>query len=211
MSCTVDDTQTVLHCLSVLDTVIRYAIFPDESLTLVIFALCRTVNCEQYCQTAWQIMRNLLGTDLGHAALLTMCNILNERNLHHDAPLLRGAVFHINMGVWGSSSSAASTLRCTPSMVLLSFLFVSQECVSCNTRIEFKKNSCGSDENSSKIFVLFFQSLRSGHLIVTYEVALSIQRLIQNQGRELSEPTWDVILDILSGIADNNGTVFLFF
>lgn len=66
-------------------------------------------------------------------------------------------------------------------------------------------------KKSSKIIVLFFQSLRSGHLIVTYEVALSIQRLIQNQGRELSEPTWDVILDILSGIADNNGTIFLFF
>lgn len=88
-------------------------------------ALCRTVNCETYCQQSWQIMRNLLGTDLGHAALLQMCNILNERALHTDAPLLRGAVFHINMGVWGSSSSAASTLRCTPSMVLLSFLYVS--------------------------------------------------------------------------------------
>lgn len=125
LSCTIDDTATVLHCLSVLDTVIRYAIFPDEALPLVIMALCRTVNCETYCQTAWQIMRNLLGTDLGHAALLQMCNILNERTLHQDAPLLRGAVFHINMGVWGSSSSAASTLRCTPSMVLLSFLYVS--------------------------------------------------------------------------------------
>ncbi|XP_063696439.1 tuberin [Culicoides brevitarsis] len=175
LSCTVDDNATVLHCLSVLDTVIRYAIFPDEALPLVIMALCRTVNCETYCQTAWQIMRNLLGTDLGHAALLQMCNILNERSLHPDAPLLRGAVFHINMGVWGSSSSAASTLRCTPSMVLLSFLY----------------------------------SLKSGHMIVTYEVTLSIQRLIQNQGRELSEPTWDVIIDILLAIAKNNADLNL--
>lgn len=42
-------------------------------------------------------------------------------------------------------------------------------------------------------------------MIVTYEVTLSIQRLIQNQGKELSEPTWDVIIDILLAIAKNNG------
>lgn len=174
MSCTIDDRNTVLQCLAVVDTVIRYAIFPNESLTYVIYALCRTVNCESYCHKSWQIMRNLLGTELGHAALLIMCNILNEQTLHHDAPLLRGAVFHINMGVWGSTSSAASTLRCTPSMVLNSFL----------------------------------HSLKSGHIIVTYEVTLSIQRLINNQGKDLSEPTWDVIIDILAAIAENNGIKF---
>lgn len=48
-------------------------------------------------------------------------------------------------------------------------------------------------------------------MIVTYEVTLSIQRLIQNQGKELSEPTWDVIIDILSAIAKNNGKVLLKF
>lgn len=169
-SCSSDNHDTVLQCLSVLDTVIRYAIFPNESLSSVIFALCRTVNVETYCQQSWQIMRNLLGTDLGHAALLMMCQILTEPGLQNDAGLLRGAVFHINMGVWGSSSPAAVTLRCTPTMTLNSFL----------------------------------KSLYSGHIIVTYEVVLSVQRLIQNQSLELTEPTWDVVLDILSAVADNN-------
>lgn len=32
---------------------------------------------------------------------------------------------------------------------------------------------------------------------------IGIQRLIQVSGRDLSEPTWDVLCDILRAIADN--------
>lgn len=67
-------------------------------------------------------MKNLLGTNLGHAALLTMCKILNDELMYTDEALLRGAVFHINMGLWGS---AVPRLRCSPSTVLTSFLHVS--------------------------------------------------------------------------------------
>lgn len=40
-------------------------------------------------------------------------------------------------------------------------------------------------------------------MIVTYEVIIGIQRLIHVSGRDLSEPTWDVLCDILRTIADN--------
>lgn len=70
-------------------------------------------------------MKNLLGTNLGHAALSFMCNnILNESAIYNDETLLRGAVFHINMGLWGSSG--IPMLRCSPSVVLQSFLHVSK-------------------------------------------------------------------------------------
>lgn len=69
-------------------------------------------------------MKNLLGTNLGHAALLTMCKILNDELMYTDEALLRGAVFHINMGLWGS---AVPKLRCSPSTVLTSFLHVSDK------------------------------------------------------------------------------------
>lgn len=69
-------------------------------------------------------MRNLLGTHLGHASLLTMCHILNDKAAHNDEALLRGAVFYINMGLWGSTGSIVPMLRCSPSTVLLSFLNV---------------------------------------------------------------------------------------
>lgn len=124
MSCFVDDTKTVLQCLQVLDAALCYTVFPTETLTLCIVALCRTVNRETYCQASWKIMKNLLGTNLGHAALLTMCNILNDSTMYADEALLRGAVFHINMGLWGSAGSVVPMLRCSPSTVLLSFLHV---------------------------------------------------------------------------------------
>lgn len=68
-------------------------------------------------------MKNLLGTNLGHAALLMMCKILNDELMFKDEAILRGAVFHINMGLWGS---AVPKLRCSPSTVLTSFLHVSR-------------------------------------------------------------------------------------
>ena len=51
LSCSVDDQNTVLQCLHVLDALICYSIFPNETLTLCIIALCRTVNREVYCET----------------------------------------------------------------------------------------------------------------------------------------------------------------
>lgn len=118
------DTHTVLQCLQVLDAALCYTVFPTETLSICIVALCRTVT-EQYCQTSWRIMKNLLGTTLGHVTLLTMCNILSDREMYADETLLRGAVFHINMGLWGQSGSLVPMLRCSPATVLASFRNVS--------------------------------------------------------------------------------------
>lgn len=142
-----DDGGVGQQCLQIIDTVICYSLFPNESLLICILALCRTVNLVPYCQLAWkvllsrgaqgcfrisagiifyfQIMRNLLGTSSGHEALLTMCRILNDRCLYNDEVLLRGAVFHIYMGVWNSNSTTPPVLKTYPSTILRSFLNVS--------------------------------------------------------------------------------------
>nr|XP_019531804.2 tuberin isoform X2 [Aedes albopictus] len=169
ITCKVEDTQTILLCLTVLDCFICYAIIPNETLTLFIVILCRTVNREAFCQTSWKIMKNLFGTALGHATLLTMCNILNDKNFYRDEALLRGAIFHTNVGLWGVSGCVVPILNCSPSIVLTSFL----------------------------------NALRSEHVVVTYEVILSIHRLIQKSGTELNEPTWDIICDIMNEISSN--------
>lgn len=124
ITCKVEETQTILLCLSVLDCFICYAIIPNETLTLFIVILCRTVNREAFCQTSWKIMKNLFGTALGHATLLTMCNILNDKTFYRDEALLRGAIFHTNVGLWGVSN--VPILNCSPSIVLTSFLNVSK-------------------------------------------------------------------------------------
>lgn len=64
-------------------------------------------------------MKNLLGTHMGHSALYKMCSLLQEPNFQKDVRLLRGAVFYVNMGLWGSHR--ISKLKCTPSSVLPSF------------------------------------------------------------------------------------------
>ena len=68
-------------------------------------------------------MRNLLGTHMGHSALYTMCRILQDPGGAQDVCLLRGAVFHVNMALWGTKR--VTTLKCTSTSVLPSFLCVS--------------------------------------------------------------------------------------
>lgn len=71
-------------------------------------------------------MRNLLGTHMGHSALYKMCYLLQDSNFKQDVRLLRGAVFYINMGLWGFCK--IQKLECTPSSVLPSF----DEALKCN-------------------------------------------------------------------------------
>lgn len=74
-------------------------------------------------------MKNLLGIDLGHSALTVMCSILKDKNRYnsnntHDEFLLRGAVFHTCMGVFGVNSSQSHKLPLASSTVLYSYLKV---------------------------------------------------------------------------------------
>ncbi|XP_077979844.1 tuberin-like [Glandiceps talaboti] len=147
--------------LQVLDAVVCYSCLPVDSLHHFIEALCRTVNVEKFCQTSWKLMRNLLGTHLGHSGVYAMCCILEDRNHVNDSPLLRGAVFFVGMALWGSKR--VTSLRHTPTSVLPSFL----------------------------------KALDSSHMIVSYEVVLSISRLIKKYGHNIEMVTWDVLLDIL--------------
>lgn len=70
-------------------------------------------------------MKNLLGTELGYHSMKMMCNILNDRNLYHDDFLLRGAVFHLNMNIFGAPMVFQVSPLFYASMVLNSFLRVS--------------------------------------------------------------------------------------
>ncbi|XP_048507911.1 tuberin isoform X2 [Athalia rosae] len=112
--------EVVSGCLEALDAVVCYGNLQPDSLPTFITALCRSVNVESYCQISWKIMRNLLGTRKGHSALCTMCRLLQDPNVQRDVGLLRGAVFYINMGLWGTQR--APKLKCTPTSVLPSFL-----------------------------------------------------------------------------------------
>ncbi|XP_046387021.1 tuberin [Ischnura elegans] len=112
--------EVVLSCIQVLDAVVCYSTLPSDSLGTFICALCRTANIEPFYQSCWKIMRNLLGTHMGHSALYTMCRLLQDPSCSQDYLLLRGAVIHINMGLWGSEH--VTSLKCTPSSILPSYI-----------------------------------------------------------------------------------------
>ncbi|XP_037940239.1 tuberin [Teleopsis dalmanni] len=122
LSCTVEGNEIGLQCLTILELVMGYTIFPSDPLPLCVATLCRTVNHIPYCQASWKIMKNLLGTQLGYNAMKMMCNILNDRSLYEDQQLLRGAVFHLNMNIFGSNLIFQVPTMFYATTVLTSFL-----------------------------------------------------------------------------------------
>uniref|UniRef100_A0A5F8GTL3 Tuberin n=1 Tax=Monodelphis domestica TaxID=13616 RepID=A0A5F8GTL3_MONDO len=105
--------------LQVLDAVVCYNCLPSESLPVFIITLCRTINVKELCEPCWKLMRNLLGTHLGHSAIYNMCRIMEDRAYMEDAPLLRGAVFFVGMALWGAHR--LYSLKNSPTSVLPSF------------------------------------------------------------------------------------------
>ncbi|XP_067044886.1 tuberin-like isoform X1 [Acropora muricata] len=99
---TTKEEEDIELCLCLLDAVVRYSCLPSNALFDFIAIACRAVNIEKFCQHSWKIMRNLLGTHLGHRGVYTMCNIMEDSDNHSDTMLLRGSVFFIGMCLWGS-------------------------------------------------------------------------------------------------------------
>nr|XP_036857684.1 tuberin isoform X6 [Manis javanica] len=147
--------------LQVLDAVVCYNCLPAESLTLFLVTLCRTVNAKELCGPCWKLMRNLLGTHLGHSAIYNMCRLMEDRAYMEDAPLLRGAVFFVGMALWGAHR--LYSLKNSPTSVLPSF----------------------------------YEAMTCPNEVVSYEVALSMTRLIKKHGGGLQAATWDILLDII--------------
>uniref|UniRef100_A0A8D1FKD4 Tuberin n=1 Tax=Sus scrofa TaxID=9823 RepID=A0A8D1FKD4_PIG len=147
--------------LQVLDAVVCYNCLPAESLPLFIVTLCRTINVKELCEPCWKLMRNLLGTHLGHSAIYHMCRLMEDRAFMEDAPLLRGAVFFVGMALWGAHR--LYSLRNSPTSVLPSF----------------------------------YEAMTCPNEVVSYEIVLSITRLIKKYRRELQAVTWDVLLNII--------------
>ncbi|XP_056391557.1 tuberin isoform X4 [Hyla sarda] len=147
--------------LKVLDAVVCYNCLPSESIPTFVITLCRTINVKELCEPCWKLMRNLLGTHLGHSAIYTMSRIMEDKVYSEDAPLLRGAVFFVGMGLWGAHRLFC--LKNSPISVLPSFI----------------------------------KAMNCPNAVVSYEIVLSITRLVKKYGREVQAVTWDVVLDIV--------------
>ncbi|XP_070617082.1 LOW QUALITY PROTEIN: tuberin [Erythrolamprus reginae] len=157
--------------LQVLDAVVCYNCLPSEILPMFIITLCWTINVKDLCEPCWKLMRNLLGTHLGHSAIYNMCRIMEDRTYVADTVLLRGAVFFVGMALWGAHR--LQSLKNSPTSVLPSFL----------------------------------KAMSAPNAIVSYEIVLSITRLIKKYGKDLQAVTWDVLLEIMQRLVEQLQTL----
>ncbi|KOB78178.1 putative tuberous sclerosis 2 isoform 3 [Operophtera brumata] len=89
------DGNVVSSCLALLEAVVSYSLLPRAALGTFVAALCRTVNMEHYCQTSWKEMVEIL-REAGSSPAPA-----GAPSDEGDAGLVRGAVFYINMSLWG--------------------------------------------------------------------------------------------------------------
>ena len=89
-------------CINCLDAIICYSNIPKEGLFNFVCLLSKMVNKEEHCMDIWRISKNLMGTDLGHTALYSLCQILQSTEFKNDVALIRGAIFLVGMTLWGA-------------------------------------------------------------------------------------------------------------
>ncbi|XP_039291005.1 LOW QUALITY PROTEIN: tuberin [Nilaparvata lugens] len=119
--CCHSPSDTVIQsCLHILDTIVCYSNIPRPSFPSFIATLCRTVNVEAYALTSWKIMRNVMGTYMGHSSIGMLCSILKDDESLLDPGLMRGAVFYLMMGLW--SQKKVTSLKISFTAILTPYI-----------------------------------------------------------------------------------------
>ncbi|KAJ8727807.1 hypothetical protein PYW08_016192 [Mythimna loreyi] len=172
------DVAVVQCCLSLLEAVVSYSLLPRAALRTFVSALCRTVNLEHYCQNSWKLMRNVVGADMGHAALQEMVLLLRGGGEgagdEGAAGLLRGAVFYINMALWGPRR--VPTLRVSFLAVLPAFL----KALECNKPVVTYEVVVSVQSVVSRVPLELCEP--------AWDVLLSIVRCVLQQDKSYSPP-----------------------
>ncbi|CAI5679489.1 tuberin isoform X3 [Oreochromis niloticus] len=166
--------------LQVLDAVVCYNCLPSDSLTVFIITLCRTVNVKEFCESCWKLMRKVLGTHLGHSAIYTMCRIMEE----------------------SSSLICPSTRVYMEDAPLLrgAVFFVGMALWGAH-RLPALKNT------PTLVLPSFYKAMSCANEVVSYEIVLSITRLIKKYGKELQVVTWDILLGIIERLLQQIQTI----
>ncbi|KAG9337413.1 hypothetical protein JZ751_028834 [Albula glossodonta] len=169
--------------LQVLDAVVCYNCLPSDSLPGFIITLCRTVNVKEFCESCWKLMRKVLGTHLGHSAIYTMCRIMEERYGRRAADVA---------GVMGGGRRAQERgpTRRTPPC-----------CAERSSSLSALKNT------PTLVLPFFYKAMTCANEVVSYEIVLSITRLIKKYGKELQVVTWDILLNIIERLLQQIQTI----
>jgi len=115
-SATCSDTK--FSVLKILDAIVCYNCLLRRSLQSVILTLSNKINDPEVEEEVWKIMRNILGTHLGHSVVQSLLFLLQENSKSYL--VLRGAALFIGRGLW-DLTKAVPSLTHKPNTVLLFF------------------------------------------------------------------------------------------
>lgn len=62
-----------------------------------------------------------------------------------------------------------------------------------------------SSSVSGAIHIVLYQASKNNHVLVVYEIALSVQKLVSKMYMELHFSSWDLVLDILNNLFEHTG------
>lgn len=100
LCCRTNSEQDVQLGLDLLDSVVGFGLAGAELLGHLVPMACRTVVVAPLSEPSWRLMRNLLGTHLGHRTVACLCRLLEDRANGGDPTLLKGAVFFVGAALW---------------------------------------------------------------------------------------------------------------
>lgn len=103
-------------CYQILDVILCYSNLPSETLTQFVIVLCKGVNITDFHEICVKIMRNLLGTHLGHSCVDTLRYLLCDEVNHSDISLMRGSIHFLTQSLW--DKMRVESLKHSPSSVL---------------------------------------------------------------------------------------------
>ncbi|XP_065212023.1 tuberin [Planococcus citri] len=122
--CQSDIESVVSVSLELLDTVVCYSKLSQQTMVAFISAVSRTICLEEHNVASWKIMRNLLGTHMGHFCLQTLCAMLLDNSYHNDTGLISGIIYILNMALLGNKPDCLA--GCIPMYIIPSISKVSK-------------------------------------------------------------------------------------
>ncbi|XP_037077168.1 tuberin-like [Pollicipes pollicipes] len=97
-------------CLALFDVILCYSDLPRAALVRLAALLARLVCQPHHARPAWRLMRNLLGTSMGHVTLQVLTELLMNRANARDPALLKGCIFFGSMALWGGDQRGGELL-----------------------------------------------------------------------------------------------------
>lgn len=168
--------QTLIpRCLDIFDAVICYCTMPPEVLPTFTRTFCLLINWHAFSTTCWKIMKNVLGTHMGHSSVFIMCNLLQidpDSQEKHNINYLRGSLFSVSQAKWGAKEYP--NVKVTLSSILTYM----------NSALQCNHPFCD-------------------HSIVVLEAANCLHTLFMRQGAKLTLPEWDCVLEVIESVVNH--------